>query len=168
MPSSSPSSKNKLAITRANAIGRLLLLARKGFLRRVSQDMRARGQQELPASFLLLSPFIDAAGTRNSELAERAGVSKQAIGKIVKEYEQIGLLVRDPDERDGRAWRVRITDEGLRQLAQTHRVVARIEQHYESLIGAARLADMRQALRMIADDAPLSAAVPARTRKAGR
>ncbi|WP_201451429.1 MarR family winged helix-turn-helix transcriptional regulator [Hydrogenophaga sp. BPS33] len=175
MPSSSPSktsrtasSTDKLAVVRANAIGRLLLLARKSFMRRVTQELRDQGKPELPAAFLSLSPYIDAEGTRNTDLAERAGVTKQAIGKIVKEYELNGLLMRTPDESDGRAWRVSITAEGLRQLAQTYRVVARIEKHYEALIGPDLFPEVRRALRLIVDDAAAPGAVAKHRSRGGK
>ena len=141
---------SKLAETRSTAIGRLLLRARLDFVNRSVRILRERGVPEFPASFLTLLPYLDTEGTRSTELARRAAISKQAAGKTLRELEDAGLLERAPDERDGRATLVRLTDKGLELLVETHRAVEQVEREYERLLGAPTFATLRSALQVLA------------------
>ena len=68
-------------------IGRLLLLARRDFLSRLSHKLHDKGGAGLVHSASGLLPFIDLEGTRSTELARRLGISKQAVGKAVHDFE---------------------------------------------------------------------------------
>lgn len=140
----------QLTSRRGVAIGRLLLLARRDFVQRSGEYMRIQGGPECPPTFLTISPYIDLEGTRNTELAQRAGISKQAVGKLVVEHEQRGLLVREADDADGRAWRVRLTPAGHDLLAQVHKAVAKVERDYEKLLGREGMQQLKAALQVIA------------------
>lgn len=154
----------RLAETRTTAIGRLLLRARLDFVNRSVRILRERGVPEFPASFLTLLPHLDTEGTRSTELARRAAISKQAAGKTLRELEDAGLLERTPDERDGRAMIVRLTDKGLELLVETHRAVEQVEREYERLLGASTLGTLRNALQVLAGAASPSPEPPRRSR----
>jgi DNA-binding MarR family transcriptional regulator len=62
------------------------------------------------ASFLLL---LDASGARPTALAEKAGITKQAISQLVRELEARGYVEQAPDSTDTRAKIVRLTDRGV-------------------------------------------------------
>ena len=49
---------------------------------------------------------LDREGTRASVIAERAGLTRQAITMIVDELEEAGVVRREPDPEDGRAKRI--------------------------------------------------------------
>src|SRR5690348_8146364 len=90
-----------------------------------------RGQR-LRRSHTQLLPHIDLEGTRMSELAERLGVSKQAVTQLVDELESFGVVERVPDPEDARARRVRFTArgragffEGLSTLRELERELGR-------------------------------------------
>jgi len=126
----------------------MLLLARRDFLKRLEQAMRDR-HEDLPMPCTLL-PFIDLTGTRSTEIARRIGVSKQAMAKAVKALEGTGLVMREPDETDARAFRVRFTPDGLRYMMKMHDAVAQVEADYIKLLGAAQIKALRQALLAMA------------------
>ncbi|MGE0808456.1 MAG: MarR family winged helix-turn-helix transcriptional regulator [Burkholderiaceae bacterium] len=140
----------KLAASRPSAIGRLLLRARLDFVARATLLLQRRGVPAYPASFLTLLPHIDTDHTRSTELARRAGISKQAASKTIKELEEAGLLERLPDDQDGRAFLVRLTEQGLELLLETHRAVDQIERDYERLLGKTKMATLRSALQTLA------------------
>jgi DNA-binding MarR family transcriptional regulator len=54
--------------------------------------------------------FEDSTRTRQVALAERAGVTKQAIGPVVRELEQLGYVRTGPDPADHRAKLVSLTE----------------------------------------------------------
>src|SRR5438270_11986341 len=93
------------------SVGQLLFKAARLF----NERAMARVQTRVPAARLAhtsLLPHIDLDGTRQTEIARRAGVSKQAVGQLVDELVAVGMLARAPDPDDGRAHLVRFTDAG--------------------------------------------------------
>ena len=138
-----------LQAARRQGLGRLLLLARRDFLARLSRKMHAGNDAGMQGRGQLL-PYIDINGTRSVDLARRLGVTKQAIGRMVKELEAEGLLRREPDGGDGRAFLVKFTDAGLEYLTRMHKCIAQIEREYERLVGPERMDIVRDALALMA------------------
>jgi DNA-binding MarR family transcriptional regulator len=138
-----------LQASRRHGFGRLLLLARRDFLRRLAIKMHGPSETVMQARGRLL-PYIDVEGTRSVDLARRMGVTKQAVGKLVRDLEQDGLLYREQDDADGRAFLVKFTDAGLEYLTRMHKCIAQIEREYERVIGAERMDVVRDALSLIA------------------
>lgn len=134
--------------TRRLGIGRLLLMARRDFVRRLQARMLAAGEPW--HSSMLISSYLDSDGTRSGEIARRIGVSKQAVGRMVRDLEALGLLTQAPDPDDGRATRVRFTDAGLRYMVRMHRQIDAIERDYEALLGPEQFGAMRETLRRVA------------------
>ena len=57
-------------------------------------------------------PHIPASGIRLTELAARAGMTKQAMAELVAEIERRGYIRRTTDPADRRAKIIEFTDEG--------------------------------------------------------
>ncbi|MCA9591617.1 MAG: winged helix DNA-binding protein, partial [Myxococcales bacterium] len=65
------------------------------------------------AAHMALFPHVDLEhGTRLTTLADKLGVSKQAVAQLVDDLEAMGVMARVPDPDDGRAKRVVFTDKG--------------------------------------------------------
>jgi DNA-binding MarR family transcriptional regulator len=135
---------------RQHGIGRLLLLARRDFLSRLSMKLLDKGGASLVHSASGLLPFIDLQGTRSTELARRLGVSKQAVAKAVKDLENEGLLTRATDTADGRAFLVLFTDKGVEFLLEVHKAITQIEREYDALVGREGMEAVRAGLAAIA------------------
>ena len=75
-------------------------------------------------------------GSRLTELAERAGMTKQAMGDLVDQCEAWGLVTREPDPRDARARMVRFTAAGLAWLQAFRDAVAQAEEDFRGEVGA--------------------------------
>jgi DNA-binding MarR family transcriptional regulator len=56
--------------------------------------------------------YIGPEGIRQSDLAEKAGLTKQAVQQFVDELVRDGIVMRTTDETDARARRVRLTPSG--------------------------------------------------------
>src|SRR3954468_6376606 len=108
-------------------LGRLLGHAMRRFDERVLELMADNVEVPLALSNLAARAQVSAAhvhitrhvaleGSRLTELAQRAGMSKQAMGDLVDQCEAWGLVKRDPDPRDTRARIVRFTPTGLAWL----------------------------------------------------
>jgi len=143
------SSFDDLDQARQLGIGRLLLVARRDFLTRSTQRMQAHGYAELSNAFVSVLPYISLHGTRSSELAQRSGLTKQAVAKVVKQLEADGLLRREADPADGRAFLVHFTPLGVERLQQTRVVAAEVESTYADLLGEAEREHLRHLLLKI-------------------
>jgi DNA-binding MarR family transcriptional regulator len=135
--------------SRRYGIGRLLLLVRRDFLHRLAVKMNGANEAVMQARGRLL-PYIDVEGTRSIDLARRMGVTKQAVGKLVRDLEDDGLLYREADDADGRAFLVKFTDAGVEYLTRMHKCIAQIEREYERTVGAERMQVVREALSLLA------------------
>jgi DNA-binding MarR family transcriptional regulator len=139
-----------LQASRRQGIGRLLLLGRRDFLNRLAQKMDGEDNATVLQARGRLIPYIDVDGTRSVDLARRVGVTKQAIGRLVRELEEEGLLTREADDADGRAFLVKFTDAGLEYLTRMHKCIAQIEREYERAVGAEKMDVVREVLSRIA------------------
>jgi DNA-binding MarR family transcriptional regulator len=93
-----------------------------------------------------LFPHIDFAGTRISTVADRLGVTKQAVSQLCSELAELGVVALDPDPDDGRAKRVRFTRKGLEAIHHGLGVLAGIERELAAAVGEARMAALQRTL----------------------
>lgn len=100
-----------------------------------------------PASWELLRA-LPTAGARASALARKLGVTKQAVGQVLKELERRGYVIREADPADRRARRVRPTEAGRRVVEHGERILRAEEGRWAEALGRTRL----RALRLALDD----------------
>jgi DNA-binding MarR family transcriptional regulator len=98
------------------------------------------------ASHTTLFPHIDLEGTRQTELARRVGVSKQAIHQLVSELEAMGVLERVPDPADRRATLVRFSAKEGRTLLDGLALLGELERDLGKTIGKKRMDALRETL----------------------
>jgi DNA-binding MarR family transcriptional regulator len=85
-------------------------------------------------------------GSRLTDLAAQAQVTKQTAGFLVDQLERRGYVVRVPDPRDGRARLIRPAPRGLAAAALAAPVVAQVEAEWTAHLGAETMAVLRGAL----------------------
>jgi DNA-binding MarR family transcriptional regulator len=94
--------------------------------------------------------FIDIDnGSLLTEIAERSGLTKQAVGEAVSELEQLGYLERVPDPTDKRAKINRLTPRGLEACLTGRRIFAEIEREWAEEFGEDLIAQFREAAERI-------------------
>lgn len=91
---------------------------------------------QLGTAPLRVTQHLDEAGARLSTLAARAGISKQAMGQLVRQCERWGLVAREADARDARAWRIVYTPTGLAWLSAYRLATAQAEAELRTAVGA--------------------------------
>src|ERR1700733_8950479 len=92
---------------------------------------------------------IDPEGTRLTDLAERAFMTKQSVGEVVSDLEQRGYAQRVPDPSDGRAKIIRLTERGAAARAIGLQMIDELEQEWAERFGADRIAALRDALEVV-------------------
>lgn len=97
-------------------------------------NLAARAQ--ISAAHIHITRHLELRGTRLTELAARAGMSKQAMGDLVDQCAAWGLVTREPDPRDARARLVQFTPTGLLWLQAFKEAVAQAEREFRQEVGA--------------------------------
>jgi len=92
---------------------------------------------------------VGPSGTRLSDLAAQAQVTKATAGFIVDQLERSGLVARVPDPDDGRARLVTITDKGHNAVRVAAEAVAAVEDEWTAHLGARRMRQLRQTLTQL-------------------
>jgi len=118
-------------------VGRLLNNAIRRFEARVLDLMSASGHAETRIAHVNLTRNLDVEGTRLTELARRASMSKQAMGELVDQCTALGLVDRIPDPSDRRARIVRFTPAGRAWLNAFRDAVDIAEREMRSELGKA-------------------------------
>lgn len=131
---------------RQTHLGRLMALASARFDARVLALMAhdealalslahlaARGS--LGASHIQITRHLPLAGCSLTELATRAGITKQAMGKLVDQCTAWDLVRRLPGQRDARAIRVTFTAAGEQWLRAYHAAVRQAEAEFALAVG---------------------------------
>ncbi|WP_158852607.1 MarR family winged helix-turn-helix transcriptional regulator [Saccharothrix deserti] len=90
--------------------------------------------------------FIDEDGSRLTALAERSGLTKQAIGEVVGELERYGYVERTADPDDRRAKIIRLTERGRKGQVAAARILMDIERRWARHVGPDRIATLRRTL----------------------
>jgi DNA-binding MarR family transcriptional regulator len=96
-------------------------------------NLAARGS--LSASHVHITRHLALEGSRLTDLAQRAGMTKQAMGKLVEQCEAWGLVERLNDPRDARAKRIVFTPVGLLWLRAFRAAVAQAEDELRVAVG---------------------------------
>ncbi|MFN3738353.1 MarR family winged helix-turn-helix transcriptional regulator [Hydrogenophaga sp.] len=131
---------------RGGHLGRLLGEAMRRFDARVLELMASNPEVPLALSNLASRAQIGAAhvhitrhlslrGSRLTELAASAGMSKQAMGDLVTQCEAWGLVRREVDPLDARARRIVFTADGLLWLEAFRQAVATAEAEFHAQVG---------------------------------
>ncbi|ANZ42067.1 MarR family transcriptional regulator [Lentzea guizhouensis] len=131
-------------------IGLLLFIPSREVENRILAAVTAAGFDITQAQARVLMR-VGPDGTRLTELAEAAQVTKQTAGFLVDQLEKAGYVERVPDPTDGRARLVRVTAKAEEAVPVADAEMARIEAEWEQHIGKRRMTQLREALEMLGE-----------------
>ncbi|WP_433729094.1 MarR family winged helix-turn-helix transcriptional regulator [Nocardia sp. CA-129566] len=137
-------------------LGSLLGAAARTLAAELDAGLAAAGFADLRAAHAPVFQVIDPEGTRLIDLAARAGMTKQAMGELVRHLESRGYVEVAPDPTDRRARLVRLTPLGWSVLEAGFDVVARFDAHLDATIGASEVVRLRDVLMKIIGGAGLT------------
>lgn len=127
-------------------VGLLLFLPYRAMETRVLAALAEAGFDDVTLAQARVFQRIGPEGTRLTDLAEQAQVTKQTAGFLVDQLERAGYVRRVPDPADGRARLVRITPRGSAVQAAAAEVVAEVEAEWERHLGPRRMNALRETL----------------------
>ena len=111
----------------------LQLMARNVEVPLALSNLAARDQ--VSAAHIHITRHLSLAGDRLTDLAQRAGITKQSMADLVDQCAAWGLVTREPDPHDARARRVCFTPTGLAWLQAFHDAVAQAEEEFRAEVG---------------------------------
>jgi len=129
--------------------GLLLFIPYRAMENRVFAAMAAAGFGDLTLAQGRLFQRIGPRGTRLTDLAEQAQVTKQTAGVLVDQLQRAGYVTRTPDPADARARLIRITDRGEAAVAVAAVAVAEVEAEWLRHLGKRRMAQLRHSLTVL-------------------
>jgi len=132
---------------RQTHLGRLLGHAMRRFDARVLQLMASdegvplalanlAARDQVSAAHIHITRHLALEGSRLTDLAQAAGMTKQAMGTLVDQCEAWGLVLREADPRDARARQVVFTPAGLAWLQAFRKAVTRAEAEFRDAVGS--------------------------------
>ena len=127
-------------------VGLLLFIPYRELERRVFAALADAGFDDFTPAQAKVMQRIGPDGTRLTELAEAAQVTKQTASFLVDQLERTGYVRRTPDPTDARARLVRVAERGLAATPIADATVAQVEQEWREHLGERRWSTLRDAL----------------------
>ena len=127
-------------------VGILLRGPLQDIVRRIAEGLVKAGFDDIRPAHTAVFQHIKAEGSRLSELAERAQITKQSMGYLVDYLEAHGYLERRADPSDRRASLIFLTERGWAEVREALRIIAAIEQEWARRLGQRRMEQLRELL----------------------
>ena len=116
---------------------------------RLTSTVAARGFDDLRPALSVVFQHLRDEGSRITEIAERAQLTKQTVVYLVNDLERAGYVERAPDPTDRRAKLVRPTARGDAAVAEARRIASDIEREWTELLGERRMTELRRLLEAL-------------------
>jgi DNA-binding MarR family transcriptional regulator len=127
-------------------IGALLRVPAQAIHRRIIRELNAAGFRELRMPHMAVLQFPGPDGVRPGVLAERAGMSKQAMNQLLRSLEALGYLARSDAPDEARARIVRLTKRGRAAWVKIHEILRDIEREWSTELGAKPFIELKELL----------------------
>ena len=129
-------------------LGFLLAKATQRWNELLQERFRAAGWDEVRPSYgSILVPLLEEDGLRIGELARRARLSKQTMTTMVRLLERDGLVRRERDPDDGRAFRIVLTSKARRFEPVAEHTLTELSALARERLGERRLQSVKHALK---------------------
>jgi DNA-binding MarR family transcriptional regulator len=117
-------------------VGFLLAKATQRWNELLLERFRAAGFPEVRASFgSVLVPLFERDGLRIGEIGRAARLSKPSMTALLRQCEEAGLVRRERDPADGRAFRVVLTERGRALGGVVEEVLRELDDRLASRLG---------------------------------
>jgi DNA-binding MarR family transcriptional regulator len=130
-------------------VGLLLYIPYRAMEARVFEAMAAAGFDDFTPAQARVFQRIAPEGSRLTDLAEQAQITKQSAGFLVDQLERAGYVERVPDPTDARARLVRVAERGAKAIPLAAAVVAEVEAEWARHLGARRMSQLRGILTQL-------------------
>jgi len=130
-------------------IGALLRVPAQAIHRRIIKELNAAGFEELRVPHMAVLQFPGPDGVRPGTLAERAGMSKQAMNQLLRSLEDVGYITRSDAPDQGRGRIIRFTKRGRAAYSKVHDILRDIEREWTAELGPRQFAQLKALLSRV-------------------
>jgi DNA-binding MarR family transcriptional regulator len=158
-------------------IGAMLRIPAQAIHHRIIHELNVAGFSDLSLPHIAVLQYPGPDGVRPGKLAERAGMSKQAMNQLLRSLEAMGYLTRREEADGGRSRVVHFTQRGNAAFTKITEILCGIEQECSTLLGARDFGLLKRLLYRIWEsdfvkipgrpDSPATAALKAGLHAAG-
>ena len=127
-------------------LGLLLFIPYRAMEQRVFAGLAEAGFDDFTPAQARVFQRIAQGGSRLTDLAEQAQITKQSAGFLVDQLERAGYVERAPDPSDARARLVRIAPRGAAAIPIAAAIVAEVEAEWAAHLGRRRMAQLQEHL----------------------
>ena len=127
-------------------IGALLRVPGQAIHRRIIRELNAAGFEELRLPHMAVLQFPGPDGVRPGSLAERAGMSKQAMNQLLRSLEHLGYIVRSDAPNERRARIIRLTKRGRAAYSKIHDILRQVESEWSDELGPQSFSQLKRLL----------------------
>lgn len=107
------------------------------------------GYSEITPSHGLVFQYMEEAGSRITELASKAGITKQSMSALVYQLEEYGYLKRKKDHDDARAILFTFTTKGVVLKQKGQQINFQFEKKWEQTLGTASYQSLREMIEQL-------------------
>ncbi|MBB5912680.1 DNA-binding MarR family transcriptional regulator [Nocardia transvalensis] len=132
-------------------VGLLMFIAYRSMEERIYAALAEAGYGDVSVAQGRLAGRLAPQGSRITELAEQAQVTKQTAGFLVDQLERAGYVERTPDPSDGRARLVRLSPRGREMADYSNEIAHAVQDEWAAHLGARRMRNLREALTHLRD-----------------
>lgn len=118
----------------------------QAYLNWLYAELARSGFPEVRVAHSAVFRTIAPEGSRLTDLAELAGMTKQSMSYLVEDLVRLGFLSLAPDPKDGRAKRVSLSERGRDLLLTARRLGDTYERHVAGVLGEGKATQLRTLL----------------------
>lgn len=125
-------------------LGAMLRIPFQAIVAKIDAGLRVKGFADLRPAHFVVFQHIRPEGSRISELAERAHMTKQSMGELVNYAKAKGYLKCEPDPKDHRAKVVGLSAKGEALNNAAREIVRQVEEEWSNQIGWEQMNALKQ------------------------
>jgi DNA-binding MarR family transcriptional regulator len=120
-------------------------------LDRVYSELVTSGFEDVRPAHGNVFRYIAPNGSRLTELADAAQITKQSMNYLVEYLCDRGYVEMIPDPTDGRAKLIRLTDQGQKVQQMAIQISRQVEAEWAAHLGQRKMAQLRRLLEELSD-----------------
>jgi DNA-binding MarR family transcriptional regulator len=115
----------------------------------LARELVRRGHTDVRPALLAVAQHIAQAGSRITDLALQAQLTKATVVRTVDELEALGYVERVPDPADGRAKLVKMTPRAHAVQQDAREIITELREEWAKALGPGEMDELEHLLRRL-------------------